>query len=74
MIIITAFGSIQTAVQSMKLGAFDYITKPFSNDELMLAVTRALEDRSLRTGDQAPARSSWPTVTAWRTSSPPATR
>src|ERR1039457_519763 len=30
-IIITAFGSIQTAVESMKLGAFDYITKPFSN-------------------------------------------
>jgi two-component system response regulator HydG len=47
-LIITAFGSIQTAVESMKLGAFDYITKPFSNDELVLAVTRALEDRSLR--------------------------
>lgn len=42
-IIITAFGSIQTAVESMKLGAFDYITKPFSNDELLLVVTRALE-------------------------------
>ena len=47
-IIITAFGSIQTAVESMKLGAFDYITKPFSNDELLLVVTRALEARSLR--------------------------
>ena len=47
-IIITAFGSIQTAVESMKLGAFDYITKPFSNDELLLVVARALESRSLR--------------------------
>jgi two-component system response regulator HydG len=47
-VIITAFGSIQTAVESMKLGAFDYITKPFSNDELLLVVTRALEDSSLR--------------------------
>ncbi len=47
-IIITAFGSIQTAVESMKLGAFDYITKPFSNDELLLVVARALENRSLR--------------------------
>jgi DNA-binding NtrC family response regulator len=47
-VIITAFGSIQTAVESMKLGAFDYITKPFSNDELLLVVSRALEDRKLR--------------------------
>jgi len=47
-IIITAFGSIQTAVESMKLGAFDYITKPFSNDELLLVVSRALETGSLR--------------------------
>jgi DNA-binding NtrC family response regulator len=47
-VIITAFGSIQTAIESMRLGAFDYITKPFSNDELMLVVERALEDRRLR--------------------------
>jgi two-component system response regulator HydG len=47
-IIITAFGSIPTAVESMKLGAFDYITKPFANDELLLVVARALENRQLR--------------------------
>lgn len=47
-VIITAFGSIQTAIESMRLGAFDYITKPFSNDELTLVVERALEDRRLR--------------------------
>jgi len=48
LIIITAFGSIQSAVESMKVGAFDYITKPFGNDELLLAVSRALENRQLR--------------------------
>jgi DNA-binding NtrC family response regulator len=47
-IIITAFGSIQSAVDAMKLGAFDYITKPFRNDELLLVLSRALENRRLR--------------------------
>ncbi|MGD0076449.1 MAG: response regulator, partial [Candidatus Binataceae bacterium] len=46
-VMITAFGSIQTAVESMKLGAFDYITKPFGNDELLISVARALESRRL---------------------------
>ena len=47
-IIITAFGSIATAIESMKLGAFDYLTKPFGNDEFLLVVSRALENRELR--------------------------
>src|SRR5208282_166110 len=47
-VIITAFGSIQTAVEAMRHGAFDYVTKPFSNDELLLVVARALENRELR--------------------------
>jgi two-component system, NtrC family, response regulator HydG len=47
-VIITAFGSIQSAVESMKLGAFDYITKPFGNDELLLVASRALENSRLR--------------------------
>jgi DNA-binding NtrC family response regulator len=47
-VIITAFGSIETAVESMRLGAFDYVTKPFSNDELLLVVGRALDHRKLR--------------------------
>ena len=46
-IIITAFGSIPTAIESMKLGAFDYLTKPFGNDELLLIVSRALDDFQL---------------------------
>ena len=47
-VIITAFGSIETAVESMKRGAFDFITKPFTNNELIIVVSRALEDRQLR--------------------------
>jgi len=47
-IIITAFGSIESAVESMKLGARDFITKPFSNRELLSAVSRVLENRRLR--------------------------
>jgi DNA-binding NtrC family response regulator len=41
-IIITAFGAIDAAVQAMKLGAYDYVTKPFNRDELKLTVRKAL--------------------------------
>ncbi len=42
-LIMTAFGSIEAAVEAMKIGAFDYIAKPFSNDELILSVTKAMQ-------------------------------
>lgn len=42
-LIMTAFGSIESAVDVMKMGAFDYITKPFANDELLLSVQNAAE-------------------------------
>lgn len=42
-IIITAFGSVDIAVEAMKAGAYDYITKPFNRDELKLAVEKALQ-------------------------------
>jgi DNA-binding NtrC family response regulator len=55
-IIITAFGAVDAAVEAMKLGAYDYITKPFNRDELKLVVRKALqlssmseENRQLRT-------------------------
>ncbi len=47
-IIITAFGTIGSAIQAMKMGAFDYITKPFQMDELKLTVKKALENRFLK--------------------------
>ncbi len=48
-IMITGLSQIDTAVKSMKLGAFDYISKPFDADELRLVVSRALERRRLLT-------------------------
>src|SRR3954471_20554857 len=47
-ITITAFGSIDTAIRAVKLGAFDYITKPFEVEQLLLAVVKALSERELR--------------------------
>ncbi len=46
-ILITAFGTVQTAVEAMRAGAYDYIAKPIDYDELLLVVERALERRSL---------------------------
>jgi len=46
-ILITAYGTAASAVEAMKRGAFDYVMKPFSNDELKLLVHRALEQRRL---------------------------
>ena len=47
-IIITAFGTIENAVEAMKKGAYDYITKPFSADEIEIVVDRAIERQRLR--------------------------
>jgi len=46
-VILTAFASIEKAVKATKLGAFDFITKPFKNDEILLAVKNAAEHRRL---------------------------
>ncbi len=47
-ILITAFGSIETAIQAIREGAYDYVTKPFRLEEISLLVRKALEDRRLR--------------------------
>jgi two-component system NtrC family response regulator len=46
-IIITAYGTIESAVEAMKQGAFDYITKPFNRDELRITLDKALKMRRL---------------------------
>ncbi|KFA86993.1 sigma-54-dependent transcriptional regulator [Archangium violaceum] len=48
-IMMTAFGSIETAVQAMREGAFDYVTKPFKEAELRYRVERALERAQMQT-------------------------
>jgi DNA-binding NtrC family response regulator len=47
-LIITAFGTVESAVEAMKLGASDFLTKPFSNKELLVVVSRTLENWRLR--------------------------
>ncbi len=46
-ILVTAVKTVRTAVAAMKLGAFDYLTKPFEEDELLAVIGRALDKRSL---------------------------
>lgn len=47
-IIITAYASVESAISAMKMGAFDYIQKPFKHEELLLTIGRALEHKSLQ--------------------------
>jgi DNA-binding NtrC family response regulator len=46
-IVMTAYGTIETAVEAMKRGAFDFLTKPFDTDHLNVLINRALETRQL---------------------------
>ncbi len=52
-IIITGYASIQTSIEAIKKGAFDYVPKPFTPEELSLAVSKAMEDKALRRENQA---------------------
>ncbi len=47
-IVLTAYGTIETAVEAMKIGAYDYVTKPAEPERLTHIVSKALEHRSLR--------------------------
>ncbi|MBX3233940.1 MAG: sigma-54-dependent Fis family transcriptional regulator [Labilithrix sp.] len=47
-IVITAFGSLETAIATMRAGAYDFITKPFEIEQLVVAVERALQNKRLR--------------------------
>jgi Nif-specific regulatory protein len=47
-IMVTAYGTIKTAVDAMRLGAYNYITKPFDVDEMRVLVKKALEHRNLK--------------------------
>ncbi len=46
-IVMTGYSTVQNAVEAMKLGAFDYLSKPFTDDELVLAVEKALDKKRL---------------------------
>ena len=53
-IIITGYGTVESAVQAMKKGAYDYIAKPFQLVEISLVVKQALERRRLKGGERLP--------------------
>ena len=57
-VLMTAFGTVETAVKALKLGAHDYITKPFEGDELVIAVKRAIEHAKLKRENEVLRRSS----------------
>src|SRR6201989_3004974 len=46
-IVMTAYGTIESAVEAMRLGAFDYIQKPFTEEELLVMISKAVESRKL---------------------------
>ncbi|MEJ2629427.1 MAG: sigma-54 dependent transcriptional regulator, partial [bacterium] len=46
-IVMTAFGTVESGVEAMKLGAYDYILKPFNKDEFLILVSKALEHKQL---------------------------
>src|SRR5260221_399200 len=46
-VIVTAYASVESAISAMKAGAFDYVTKPFKNDQVVVVVRNALERRRL---------------------------
>jgi len=46
-VMMTAFGSIETAIRAIKEGAYDYVSKPFKLEEIKLTIHRALEQRRL---------------------------
>src|ERR1700722_16204807 len=57
-VLITAHGTIDTAVEALKSGAFDFVTKPFDKDEVRQIVAKALKTRELRGADATPASGS----------------
>ena len=52
-IMLTAYGQVETAVEALQLGAFDYIAKPFKVNTLLTTVRRALECRDFEAADKA---------------------
>ena len=53
MILMTAYATVENAVETMKSGAYDYVTKPFSLDQIQHKVDRALHMRVLQTENRA---------------------
>jgi len=55
-IVITAYSTVEAAIESMKQGAFDYITKPFNNEQVLAVIKRALRQAKLEKENQYPSQ------------------
>ena len=55
-IVVTGYGTVKDAVEAIKRGASDFVSKPFQIDELLHALDSALEQRRLQVGERVPAR------------------
>ena len=73
-IVVTGYGTVQDAVDVIKRGATDFVTKPFQFDELLHALNAALEQRRLQVRERLPARAARRSATASRASSAAAAR
>ena len=56
MILMTAYATVENAVAAMKAGAYDYITKPFSLEQIQLVVERAIQLQGLQAEESRTAR------------------
>ena len=65
-IVVTGYGTVQSAVQAMKNGAYDYVTKPFSVDELKLLLERVASHLKLKSENRAAPRKSEIQTGIWR--------
>ena len=68
-ILITAYASVETAVEAMKMGAYDYVTKPFKIDELQMTVQRRSDYQAASAGERLISARSSRINTNLRTSS-----
>ena len=59
-ILITGYGTPDGAIEAIRAGAFDYLTKPLIDDELLMAIERAISQRSVHTRKRQPPRAARP--------------
>ena len=68
-ILITGYGTVETAIEAIRAGAFDLLTKPLIDEELVMAIERALESAAKCSKKTRTSRPSSICASAWRTSS-----
>ena len=69
-VVITAFGSLETAVAAIRAGAYDFVTKPFEIDAVALTLERAVGTAALRDGGPPPAPAAADRWTSTRSACP----